>query len=1357
MGSCTNSTGMRFLLLCALFFTLNVWADPAFDKLIEAGKYDDALKYADDNLPAGNRDGATWAKLGTANEHVGMSEKALACYMVAVRTDPHSFDGYLGAARIYNKMGNADMAQSYAQKAVAINPTGEASWEYAQACIAFGKPADAKSALEKVVQSDPSNVIANKALGTIYYDEKAFDKALAPLKLSQDKQADADVALKIARIYRDKGGLDDAVTYYKAALTDKKSPKPEANLELARIYIKQQQFGPAAESFDKADQTQLTADDFYNWASALEKTNGDKEKIGAKYQSAADKFGSAKTADALQARSYVGHSALDKKNYSEALKQFEFIYKADSTEKNFKDLDFLLSDANLGAGNQKAAIVCLERAIAHDKDNVEGYARLGDLYTKIGMAEKSQAIYEKLITLQPNNPKVHKALGAYNLKAKKYDEALKNYQKGFMLEPDAPTAVGMMKAAWETGKTDVARDAAESALHYDANLRDPLVILSKIYMTEKNYAGAKQNLESLVKKDPDNKDIWQQLATCYGATNDTAKRADADKKIMGLDKSDTTSRFRFAAYAITQNDLPGALAALKELSVLVPQNDKVVKKLYEVSLKAGNKDDAIEYLKKYVALKPAVAEAQRDLGNMLFDKKDATGALAAYRAALKANPSIKGFFKNFTDLIISTKGPEQEVITVLTSAIKANEADVETYTTLGMLYQKQGQYATALEMYQKALTLKPQSFEVLSSLALCQEKAGKPGDAIVSYEQAIALNPSSVKEQKSLGDLYLQQGKKSEAISAYRKYLDKTTPADSKIALIVGDYLYDQKSYSDAVKYMGMVSGANAQTSEFLFRYGTAAYQAKDNAKTTQLFKQLIVLTPKSPGRFKTLGEIAIANKEPAAASTYLKKYLALRPDDAPMQVELGNISYDLKDSRGAIAAYNAGLKSDPTSKGFYKKYVELEMTSGTNAEKIVALNGAIAASEADAKMYAQLGEIYKKEANYPKAIESLTKASQMDSKNGDLLASLADCQAKSGDIANAVITYEQAIAMNPAASKEYKTLGDLYMQQKKPESAVPAYKKYLEKNSDNAITRLVGDAAYKSKNYAEAEKYFGMVTGDDSRSASFLTEYGKACYDGKDDTKALTIYKQLAVASPSSSQVFYNLYDLSKRGGSADSALVYLKKYTALKPGDAPAQQALGDMLYDRKDNSGALTAYRAVLKADPTAKGFYKKYVELVGKNGSRAELASVLSRAISANEADVTMFISLADIYKAETLCTKAIPLYNKASQLDPKNGAVLTSLAICQAKSGSIGDAVVTLEQALVMNRAPARTTRLSVNCTCSRKKPNQRLARIKSISRKIPITPSPGWSVKPRIRVKIMLRRRNISAWLPVMMRRRHHF
>ena len=89
----------------------------------------------------------------------------------------------------------------------------------------------------------------------------------------------------------------------------------------------------------------------------------------------------------------------------------------------------------------------------------------------------------------------------------------------------------------------------------------------------------------------------------------------------------------------------------------------------------------------------------------------------------------------------------------------------------------------------------------------------------------------------------------------------------------------------------------------------------------------------------------------------------------------------------------------------------------GNETEIVAVLTAAIAANEADVTMYHRLGDIYRKQGQYAKAAAMYDKASQLDPKNSALLSSLAECQLKSGNGAAAAMTYEQAIAMNPAAT----------------------------------------------------------------------------------------------------------------------------------------------------------------------------------------------------------------------------------------------------------------------------------------------------------------------------------------------------
>jgi tetratricopeptide (TPR) repeat protein len=1295
------------------------FADSTLDQLVRSKKYQDAIAYADSKLPSNVRTADVWVKVGIANEELGTTEKALACFLVASRMDVKSYDAQLGVARVYNNLNQPDNAAMFAKKAMDLQATGEASWEYAKACIALKKTDEAKDALERVIQSDPSNAAASRGLAKIYWQQQDYKKAIPLLKVAYASQPNADDAYRIGRSLVEANRLDSAIFYLKDAII--RNPNLyAANLALARAYYLKDKFLAAANEFEKiAGKIKLEAMDQYYRAVSQEKT-GSAESALTAYRAAADAFAGDKSPEAITSHLKAGNYDLAKKNYESALVHFRYIAAADSDGSRVPEIQFLLADAYSGAGNIAKAIACMEKVVATDTKNVEAYAHLADLYSKSGMPDKANKIYEKITTISPNDPKIFITLGDYNLKAKKYADALKYYEKSYLIDRNVKAAAGIAQAASALEQWDKAIDAAESAIRLDPTLMEPRMVLSKAYLRSDKYKEAKEQLDVLVGKKPFEAEYWKQLAYCYKKLNDPVNMAYADKKVIELDKTNVESRLRLGSYELSQRDYKAAFDIYKELSALTPQNPEVFKSLYEITLNSGDKASAATYLKKYITFNASDAVAQRNLGLLYFDVKNYDAALVAFRAAIKLDPTIKGFHKQYAEIIM-TRGPREELNAALAGAVAAGEADANMYATLALSYQRQGNCTKAIELFQSAIAKNPKDVPVLSGLAQCQAKTGAVDAAVVTYEQVVALNPAAVDELKALGDLYTRQNKEAEAASIYKRYLDKRKD-DSKVALAVGSYAFKQKNYDEAAKYFGMVSGEDTRHTSFLMQYGQACYYSKNYKKASATLNQLAVLTPGNPEVFKLLYTIAQQDStQGAEASGYLRKYLALKPSDASAQKSLGDLLYAQKENAGALAAYRKALSLDPSIKGIYKRYFELATALGIQADISAALTGAINAGEADAGMYAAQGNTYQREGQYPKAIPMFQKSLTTDPKNTAVLMSLAACQVKAGNSAEASVTYEQVLALSPQDARVNKLLGDMYLAQNKKDLAIATYKKYLDKQpKDYAVAYTIGEYAYTNKNYDEAAKYLGMVAGTETKTSAYLSMYAYSCYQKKDYDKAKDLYGQLAILTPNNPDVYRILYTIAWQDSSQRTAAAgYLRKYLALKPSDATAQKNLGDLLYDRKEFPGALAAYKKALALDPTIKGIYKRYFEMATEQGLSAEVSAAVKGAIAAGEADAAMYNAQGIAYEKQGLYPQAIQMFQKALASDPKNTALLMALGACQVKTGNTTEAAVTYEQVIAVNPQEMRVYKLLGEMYLQQKKQDQAVTVYKKYLEKQP--------------------------------------
>jgi tetratricopeptide (TPR) repeat protein len=91
--------------------------------------------------------------------------------------------------------------------------------------------------------------------------------------------------------------------------------------------------------------------------------------------------------------------------------------------------------------------------------------------------------------------------------------------------------------------------------------------------------------------------------------------------------------------------------------------------------------------------------------------------------------------------------------------------------TLGMVEYESGRLAEAIERYERALSIKPNSAEAHNNLGNALVKTGRVSDAIGHYEQALRTAPNYVLAYNNLGGALLFLGRLSEAREQYEAAL----------------------------------------------------------------------------------------------------------------------------------------------------------------------------------------------------------------------------------------------------------------------------------------------------------------------------------------------------------------------------------------------------------------------------------------------------------------------------------------------------------------------------------------------------------------------------------------------------------
>ncbi len=1202
-----------FIFLCVSL----ACADATLDNLVQTGKYKEAIEYADQKIPAGSRTADVWVKIAEANEKQGLTEKALACYMVSWRMNPKDYASLLGAARIYNKLEQPNEAMDMAKKALEQNFAGEASWEYARACIALKRPADAKKALEKVIETDPSNLVANRELGHIYFEDKQYREAVPLLKKAYAASPDPDVAFKIGKSYVEANAASSAVEFLKKVL-ELKPTHYEAGLELARAYYGMGKHLAAASEYDKIqNRIRLTDKDYYQMAVSLEET-GKKGEAVEVYRKAITAFGNSRSQEAIGARLKVGRYDLEKNNFAGALAQFSFIVEADPNARTVKDIYFLLADAYMGTKNAIRAISSLEKAIELDKSNIEAYARLADLYRQNNMHDKAKKTYEAMMALRPNDPNVYLILGEYNLNARQYSAALDNYTKSNSLKKSPDALEGMALSARALNRWDNARDAAESAVTMDKNRYPARKVLAEAYVRGKHYREAMGQLEVLVGKEPNNKKYWEDLATCYDDLKQTDKLAQADKKLIRLDKKNSESRLRFAQYSLSKGDKGTAYGLFKELASLTPKDASVFKNLYELAKEKKELSSAITYLRHYLEINPNDAESQRDMGDMLYEQKQYDGALAAYRMAIKIDPAIKGFHKRYAEIVIA-KGQQEEVIRALSGVIQSGEADFGTYQTLGMIYEKKKSYKSAADMYQKALQMDPQNTDALVALGDCQAGLGQLSDAVISYEQAVMMNPKAVEEHKTLGDLYMRQKKTDQAMRAYRKYLD-AGGKDSDIAEQIGRDMYEKKQYEEAVKYLSMVSGSAAANPYHLLAHGESCFQVGKYDDAIQLLGKLLARNPKVSTRKDVLMMIAVAyEKKGNKASTvkYLDDYLTLARDQ-DVAFKRAFMEEDLNRTSSAEKHYQENTRYFPSD---YRNFLQLGLFYTKNKE---SLGNAITmlkkvASLVDtipnvwleiARAYGKLGRADDELAAYKKYVQSdpqnveanvrlgmilldqgkvsegliyLETANTLKPNNFDVMIALAKGYVRTNRSSEAEDLLVKAREAKPNDIEIRRELVSLYRRKGDNRKALDEIKELLKLGRDNETLLLYAKLLFEDGRQKEAEEAIEDIRATDPENIEALMLLGMSQRSRKKYDEAIETYKEIIYINGGYAPAIFERAEVYMLQNKPQWAQKFYERALRADPKHARSELGLAVIAKLNKDRAGYVMHLTKAYQLDP------------------------------------------------------------------------------------------------------------------------------------------------------------------------------
>ena len=203
-----------------------------------------------------------------------------------------------------------------------------------------------------------------------------------------------------------------------------------------------------------------------------------------------------------------------------------------------------------------------------------------------------------------------------------------------------------------------------------------------------------------------------------------------------------------------QNKHDLAVENFRQATLLDPTNGRLLEELAANQLAAGMHKDAVE---SYVALiaKPEYA-GRADLMRSLAAAESAIGrhdaARQIYIDLTRAQPNSTNDWVRLGELCWKLDDPGGTLIAA-NRAINLEPRRHEGYLLAGLVWQKRGRLDDALQMFDRAAALAPNSSTPLILRGLSLQKADRHAAAAEAYTQALQRNPGDTRAERLLSSV----------------------------------------------------------------------------------------------------------------------------------------------------------------------------------------------------------------------------------------------------------------------------------------------------------------------------------------------------------------------------------------------------------------------------------------------------------------------------------------------------------------------------------------------------------------------------------------------------------------------------
>ncbi|MEH1819769.1 MAG: tetratricopeptide repeat protein [Nostoc sp.] len=323
-------------------------------------------------------------------------------------------------------------------------------------------------------------------------------------------------------------------------------------------------------------------------------------------------------------------------------------------------------------------------------------------------------------------------------------------------------------------------------------------------------------------------------------------------------------------------------------------------------------------------------------------------------------------------------------------------------------------YQDALEVYEKAVNIRPDYPQGWNGQGKTLDKLKKYKEALVAYDKAIQLKPDYLDAWVGRGFVLGNLQRYQEAIASFDKALELNNN-NSEVWNAKGDAFSNLNQYDQAIKSYEKAIELKPDNYEAWYKKGLALQNSKRYEEAIAALEKVVELKPDYEQAWYNLGNNRVRMQRYQDAFTAYDKAVKYQPSYYQAWLSRGNILINLQRYPEAIESFNQVIKSNPRN---YQAWYNL-------------------------------GWSLHKSQRYEEAIKSYNKAATIKQNDYQLWYNLGNSQYILQKYEDAIASYNKAVRYKPDHSESWYSRGNALLNLKRFKDAIASYDQAIKYKSN--------------------------------------------------------------------------------------------------------------------------------------------------------------------------------------------------------------------------------------------------------------------------------------------------------------------